>query len=419
MFNKASLIATVALSLLASAIPLSPVGISVPFVKRNTLTRADGTFNHAKAIAHSVQVKNKHRQNLINLETNVGRHVFNKGAEIRPLATVPSVQSRQNEALTDEENDAEWAGPISIGTPGQKFLIDFDTGSSDLWVPSSKCTSNVCTSKSKYDASHSSTSASKSGTFEIHYGDGSTVSGPVYSDTVSVAGISAKNQVFSPVTTLSSSFSQDPIDGILGLAFPAISNLNYTPFFQSAHQQGAVKTNQFSFKLAATESELFLGGTNPGKFTGDVEFHDLSSQTGFWQIGGASISAGKGAAVSDFETIIDSGTSIMYGPPGAVATFYSKVKGAKLFDKTNGYYSFPCKTPPNVSFNWGGNDWEITAENFNLGTTANGSKQCVGALSAQDLGLGDNVWLIGDSFMKNVYTVFDLDKEAVGFATLA
>lgn len=126
----------------------------------------------------------KHRQNLINLERNVGREVFSLGAEIKPLATVPEhIQKRQSEALTDEEDDEEWAGTIAVGTPGQSFLIDFDTGSSDLWIPSSSCTSSTCKSKSKYTASKSSTSSKKSGTFSIEYGDGSTVSGPIYADT--------------------------------------------------------------------------------------------------------------------------------------------------------------------------------------------------------------------------------------------
>lgn len=47
-----------------------------------------------------------------------------------------------------------------------------------------------------------------------------------YNTLVTVAGLTAKNQHFSPVTTLSSSFSDNPIDGILGMAFPVLSNLN-------------------------------------------------------------------------------------------------------------------------------------------------------------------------------------------------
>ena len=53
---------------------------------------------------------------------------------------------------------------------------------------------------------------------------------------------------------------------------------------------------------------------------------------------------------------------------------------------------------------------------FNLGSASSG--QCVGAIAGQDLGLGNNVWLLGDSFMKNVYTAFSFDKNAVGFAKL-
>lgn len=47
---------------------------------------------------------------------------------------------------------------------------------------------------------------------------------------MTVAGLTAKSQYFAPVTTLSSSFADDPIDGILGLAFPAISNLGQVSF---------------------------------------------------------------------------------------------------------------------------------------------------------------------------------------------
>ena len=37
------------------------------------------------------------------------------------------MEKRQSEALTDEDSDVEWAGTISIGTPAQNFLIDFDS----------------------------------------------------------------------------------------------------------------------------------------------------------------------------------------------------------------------------------------------------------------------------------------------------
>ncbi|KAJ6606003.1 acid protease [Mycena vulgaris] len=430
MFNKASLLlaVTLAISVAASPAPSEPVArsipTSIPLRARSSLTRADGVFDKDKAILATIGTINKHRQNLINLEKNVGVAAFNTGAEIKPLASVPKdvearMVKRQSEALTDEEDDLEWAGTISVGTPAQKFLIDFDTGSSDLWIPSSSCTSSTCSPKSKYKATSSSTSVKKTGSFSIEYGDGSTVSGPVYTDTVSVAGIKATKQYFSPVTTLSSSFSGDPIDGILGLAFPAISNLGENPFFNTAIDAGTVDANQFGFYLASSGSELYLGGTNEDLYSGAIEFNDVDSSTGFWQAAGAKAKVGTTTAVSGFQTVIDSGTTLMYGPPAAVKKLYAAVSGSKVYDSANGYYSYPCATPPKISFNWGGKDWTISAANLNLGQTDTGSADCVGSLAGQDIGLGSDVWLLGDAFMKNVYTVFDFDEEAVGFAALA
>ncbi|CDO78035.1 hypothetical protein BN946_scf184885.g1, partial [Trametes cinnabarina] len=286
MFVQAGLIA-LAILLPVSASPVTEgLGSRVTFAKRDGITTQDGWFDHQKAVEMVVRDRNKHRQNMINLERNMGREAFNEGAEIMPLANYSQLaphDKRQAEMLTDEAGDQYWAGNIAIGTPGKSFLIDFDTGSADLWVPSVNCTSSYCSQKDKYNPATSSSGSHKSGSFSIQYGDGSTVSGPVYTDTVSVAGVTVKNQYFSPVNTISPSFGPQADDGILGLAFPAISNLGQSPWFNTAKKQGAVKNGVFGFKLAKSGSELYLGGTDSSLYTGSIEYHAVTG-SGFWQI---------------------------------------------------------------------------------------------------------------------------------------
>lgn len=146
--------------------------------------------------------------------------------------------------------DAQYYGEIGIGTPAQTFGVVFDTGSSNLWVPSKECRLSAACYLHKYFDSAKSSSYVKNGThFNITYGSGAVV-GYLGQDTTTVAGLTAKNSLFGQITKLEGiSFIASKFDGILGMAWPAISVEHCPLIFDLLYQQGQVSGNSFSFYL--------------------------------------------------------------------------------------------------------------------------------------------------------------------------
>ena len=120
--------------------------------------------------------------------------------------------------------------------------------------------------------------------------------------------------------------------------------------------------------------------------------HSLSSAVGFWVIGDGSVTVNVQVSASDVDTIIDSGSTIITAPTTAADAFWKQVQGSKPFEQ--GLYTFPCDSVPQAAFSWGGKKWAISGANFNVGQVS--KTMCVGAIVGQDLGLGTDVWLLGD-----------------------
>jgi len=126
-------------------------------------------------------------------------------------------------AANPEQNAALFLSPVNVG--GQILNLDFDTGSSDLWMFSTDLPQAAIAGHAAFDASKSTTFKKIDGAqFSISYGDGSGAAGTVGTDVVNIGGVTVENQAVELANAVSRSFVQDTnTDGLVGLAFSKLN----------------------------------------------------------------------------------------------------------------------------------------------------------------------------------------------------
>lgn len=386
------LIMVVAFALLG----ISSAVITVPLVHRQP------TAEHFKAsMARRVIRFEAHAANL---SVTYNPSAFRAAA----MPTVPLI----------DVQDLEYFGEVKIGSPPQSFTTIYDTGSSNLWVPSQDC-KNCKRNGHKYDSTRSSTYEKNGQPFALAYGTGSC-NGFLSTDNVEVGGATIKNFTFGEVTTEAANvFGQAPFDGILGLG-PAKAAVDKTPMpMDQLVVQGIIEHNVFSAYLASNGSKssaLVLGGTDPKYYTGEFSYVKIAKAAAllpYWLVSASDIKvAGKSIGACGWllgcEMVVDTGTSILAGPVDAVNKLVAPI--GKVEEDCSNVGSLPP-----ITFSMGGKDFDLGPDFYVIrAPNERGVIEC--QLGIQGMNAGVPIWILGDPFLRKYYTVWDKDANRVGFA---
>ncbi|XP_071705798.1 cyprosin-like [Rutidosis leptorrhynchoides] len=241
--------------------------------------------------------------------------------------------------------DAQYYGEIGIGTPPQKFTVIFDTGSSNLWIPSSEClSSGSCFIHSKYKSSESSTYKKNGTQAAIEYVGGS-ISGYLSNDNVLIGDLVVQNQEFIEATRdVGMTLLAGKFDGILGLGFRDISVGNIVPVLENMMNQHLVKDHIFSFWLnqkggAGEGGEIVFGRVDPNHYKGTHTYVPVTHK-GYWQFDMDDVHVDAeqtGFCESGCSAIADSGVSFIAGPKSMINQINNAIG-------TNGLFATACET---------------------------------------------------------------------------
>lgn len=321
--------------------------------------------------------------------------------------------------------DTQYYGEIGLGTPAQKFNVIFDTGSSNLWVPSKKINEKgIAETHPLYDSSKSSSYAPDGREINIQYGTG-YMDGYLSRDSLNVANVVVRKQTFGEATDLAADvFGNAKFDGILGMGFRRIAEDSVETPFENMVAQGLVPKPVFSFYLnrdqtASPGGEIIFGGVDEKYVSGEISYTPLKEET-YWlfEMDGIQVDVAKDGfkykVAGKSLAIADTGTSLIMGPMNLALIINEKLSAK--YDEDGGFFYFPdCNVTdlPDIVFKISGKEFPLKPDQYILRDVGDdGQTICLSGITGGDIGF----WILGDVFIGPYYTVFDYGQRRIGFA---
>ena len=339
---------------------------------------------------------------------------------------------------------------VTIGSPPQQLSLQLDTGSSDLWVPSADsdlCFGQGCSVWGSFEPSNSTSfqEQTDAGKFLIAYGDNSEYEGVYGTDTISVGGATMKDVIFAVVDKASGVVGNGPEsnNGLMGVSFDigesgaelGISE-PYPGIVSQLKKNGQINTRSYSLWLndvnAASGSILF-GGVDTSKYTApllglpivgtnssdyskidrlavEMTGLSLSDQKGISALGGsfvlpALLDSGTSATLLTEQMAQDvwNSAGVVTDPAIAVPLVACDLQNAQA----SYIFAFGGDNGPKINVSISQLITEVPGLTFKDGTSA-----CKFGIQKT---VDGNI-ILGDTFLRSAYVVYDLDNKQIAMA---
>ncbi|KAK1780512.1 aspartic peptidase domain-containing protein [Copromyces sp. CBS 386.78] len=368
-----------------------------------------------------------------------------------------------SQALINNITGGAYYAEVTVGTPGQKVSVVLDTGSSDLWVVSYQA--DLCTDSKIQrewgDSCDKTYNPNKSSSykvleedgFEIRYLDNSTAAGDYITDDLKIGGTTIKSlQMGYATKTVRGA-------GILGVGYSSnvASTQRYPNLIDQFVAQKLITTKAYSLYLNDRRSDtgnILFGGIDKDKFIGDLSILPIYMAKGqaepiHFEVEMQSVSLdltkdGKTTKIISTDpslsqtstiAILDSGTTLSYLPAKITDQIHSKLN-VYVDDMWTGLTFIDCKyltSNPDMrlSFTFGSNAtisvpvWEVVLDL--LGGTQSDlpfkmpfERACIFGIQStagfQEDGFDEDWALLGETFLRSAYVVYDLTHHQIGMA---